>query len=223
MSYSIYRHEVFNGTQIAYCFYNRSLGAKIYSSSCTSLLVFAPSLILSLVYIFIIKKLKKLNKAHGDKAIFRNYSSRSSGAFNSSFNSRNELCTSLIKPVNTVITGNRSFNSLILKRKQTITICLVSLAFYFCQIPLKMFQLFNIFYKFEKTSFENDMVRFKIMNMIFLTTKFLYFLHGMSNPIIYNLMSTKFRHSFRNVILCKHFKTKTQRFNSNFNLNVLNK
>lgn len=223
LSYSAFRYEAFNGTKISYCFYSRSLGAKIYSSSCTSLFVFAPSLILSAVYIYIIRKLKKLNKAHENKGIFRNLSSPSGKGLNNSFNSRSELTTSLIKSTNCVFTSNRSFNSLIIKRKQTITICLVSLAFYFCQIPLKIFQLFNIFYNFETTSTENDMIRFRIMNIIFLTTKFLYFLHGMSNPIIYNLMSSKFRHSFNNIVLCKNLKENNKQFTSNFNLKVLDK
>lgn len=221
LSYSAFRYENYNGTKISYCFFSRSTAAKIYSSSCTSLFVFAPSLILSAVYIFIIRKLKNLNRAHEFKGMLCNLSS--SAASTNSFNSKSELKTSLIKPVNSVISSNRSFSSLILKRKQTITICLVSLAFYFCQIPLKIFQLFNIFYKFENTSAENDMIRFRIMNIIFLTTKFLYFLHGMSNPIIYNLMSTKFRHSFSNIVLCRYQRKNKQKFSANFNLKFLDK
>jgi hypothetical protein len=57
------------------------------------------------------------------------------------------------------------------------------------------------------------MFRFRIMNFIFLFTKFLYFLHGMSNPIIYNLMSTKFRRSFRDVVLCKSLNRTTKQVN----------
>ena len=65
----------------------------------------------------------------------------------------------------------------------------------------------------EHVEIENDIWRFKVMNAIFLFTKFLYFLHGMSNPIIYNLMSTKFNRSFRNVVLCKSIHSnKNQHF-----------
>lgn len=94
-------------------------------------------------------------------------------------------------------------NNLIAKRKQTITLCLVSLTFFFCQIPVKIFQIFNSFYQFESVSEEYDVMIFKRMNIIFLLSKLLYYLHSMSNPIIYNLMSTKFNRSFKNVIFCK--------------------
>lgn len=100
--------------------------------------------------------------------------------------------------------NNNNYSQLISKRKQTIMICFVSLAFFICQLPIKVFQMFNTFYEWQPAA--NQEVasrRFFVLNMIFLCTKLLYFLHGMSNPIIYNLMSTKFNESFRNVILCK--------------------
>jgi hypothetical protein len=87
--------------------------------------------------------------------------------------------------VNKVVSGKSSYGkNLIAKRNQTITICLISLAFFFCQIPIKIFQIFNAFYEFENESAENDLVRFKIINIIFLSSKLLFFLHGMSNPIM---------------------------------------
>lgn len=70
--------------------------------------------------------------------------------------------------------------SLVAKRNQTITLCLVSLAFFFCQMPIKAFQIFNSFYVFDNTSF----TFFRVMNVIFFLSKFLFFLHGMSNPIM---------------------------------------
>lgn len=100
--------------------------------------------------------------------------------------------------------SNNNYSQLISKRKQTIMICFVSLAFFICQLPIKVFQMFNTFYEWQPAANEEVASRrFFILNMIFLCTKLLYFLHGMSNPIIYNLMSTKFNESFRNVILCK--------------------
>lgn len=98
---------------------------------------------------------------------------------------------------------NNNYSQLILKRKQTIMICFISLAFFICQLPIKVFQMFNTFYEYPQVSDEQSAHRFTILNLIFLSAKLLYFLHGMSNPIIYNLMSTKFNESFRKVILCK--------------------
>lgn len=95
--------------------------------------------------------------------------------------------------------------NLVAKRKQTITLCLISLAFFFCQIPIRLFQIFNTFYVFPETD-EDKHTKFKYLNALFLVSKMLYFLHGTSNPIIYNLMSTKFSKSFKSVIFCKSFK-----------------
>jgi hypothetical protein len=104
------------------------------------------------------------------------------------------------------INSRPNFNrkSVINKRKLTITLCLISIAFFFCQLPIRFFQIFNIFYEFESLGVEeHDYNKFKIINIIFLSTKLLYFLHGMSNPLVYNLMSTKFRNSFKKVIFCR--------------------
>lgn len=110
-----------------------------------------------------------------------------------------------LKGSNSIMRPNfNSKKSIITKRKLTITLCLISIAFFFCQLPIRGFQIFNIFYEFESLGVEeHDYIKFKIINIIFLFTKLLYFLHGMSNPIIYNLMSTKFRKSFKKVIFCR--------------------
>ncbi|CAF1055440.1 unnamed protein product [Brachionus calyciflorus] len=218
ISFTTYREENYNGTIISYCYNDRSLFYKIYSSTSTSLFVFAPSFILSAVYLIIIQKLKNINSSfeisllEKTKRDRRSNFSISKSSSCSIFYSNKKECenydfrktssVSFLKQKHSIF-RNSSTSYLIAKRKQTITICLISLAFFFCQIPLKIFQLFNFFYKFESTTIEKDLIRFRIMNFIFLTTKFLYFLHGMSNPIIYNLMSTKFRRSFRKAVLCK--------------------
>jgi hypothetical protein len=64
-------------------------------------------------------------------------------------------------------------------------------------------------YEFETAEGDEDQFddpsasQFKILNFIFLTVKLMYCLQGLSNPIIYNLMSSKFYGSFKSVILCK--------------------
>lgn len=215
-SYSV---ENFNGTVVTYCYNDRnSLFARTYSSSFISMFVFIPSVILSLVYVTLIRKIKKINKFQLVNSNQQNMCKIKRNSTQTSIN-----CSAKNSVYGSFLFKNRysgdskmfwarsldakrnkaSSNSLTTKHRQTVTICLISLAFFFCQIPIKIFQLFNVFYEFEQVSVENDLFRFKVMNAIFLFTKFLFFLHGMSNPIIYNLMSSKFSRSFRNVILCK--------------------
>lgn len=208
-----YNVENFNGTLVPYCYNDRtSRFARIYSSSFISVFVFIPSVILSLVYVSLIRKIRNINKfqmVNSNQKNIKKVKAENNSASNLVYGSllfRNRysddsrifLCRSSKGREKISCT-----NTLTNKHKQTITICLISLAFFFCQIPIKIFQLFNVFYEFEKVSVENDLFRFKVMNTIFLFTKFLFFLHAMSNPIIYNLMSSKFSRSFRNVMLCK--------------------
>jgi hypothetical protein len=315
--YSSYYIDNSNDTVEAYCYIDRSKqSSKYFVATFTAGIIIIPTIFLSLVYVIIVRKLKKLNKSYfshqpsqkennkkNQKVIHfgkSSHSSHSSGAIkpyrgsrahpadavdgdlysspNSSsssfsvkiYNSKTNLQSpsQLLKPLNScsktyLNTKSRSslskgelFNkatensakkfttstknkvndankskyckNLITKRRQTITICLISLAFFFCQIPIKIFQIFNAFYEFV----DNDDSKFLIINSIFLSSKFLFFLHGMSNPIIYNLMSTKFRKSFRNVIMCKplnnnysyahKFFFKTPNSNKNNVLNITN-
>lgn len=282
--FAIYYKEVtnitYNGTPVTQasvemCFYDRSsLLPKIYVSTFTGLVLFTPTLILTGVYIVIIRKLKKLNECYFDhqknktnkassslltgggdetmthnkivdrkssildKIRFINYKGGKNRNRSASFLMRanNELRSdpeyytnnssshsysmrlatqnkkliendkkriqssksfqlsvaskkSLDKTNSTLTNSNKPLRfsygkSLIAKRNQTITICLISLAFFFCQIPIKVFQMFNTFYVFENLNHETDLLRFKVINIIFLCTKLLFFLHGMSNPIM---------------------------------------
>jgi hypothetical protein len=253
-----------------YCYLDRSsMIPKVYLACFISTFVFAPTVVLSGVHIYIVRKLKKLNtsdlfhvniastkrmlkKNHYDAELYNRtaitlkqfykrqiksnnntatttkvttnlassdstaaaadaaatipliaftyqcYDTSSSITLSASSNIQHNSVTkssgNSVKDENTLYTKN-----LIIKRKQTITLCLISLAFFSCQIPIKAFQMFNLFYIFQ----EADPFKFKIIDIIFLSCKLLYFFHGMSNPIIYNLMSTKFRRSFKNAILCK--------------------
>lgn len=291
--FAIYYKEVtnitYNGTPVTQatvemCFYDRSsLLPKIYVSTFTGLVLFTPTLILTGVYIVIIRKLKKLNECYfdhqknkhaskassslltgGDETMTHNkivdrkssildkirfinykganggknrnrsasflmrannelrsdpeyytnnssshsYSMRlatqskkliensekkrmqSSKSFQQSLTSKKSLDkTTTANTLAANSNNNKPLRfsygkSLIAKRNQTITICLISLAFFFCQIPIKVFQMFNTFYVFENLNHETDLLRFKVINIIFLCTKLLFFLHGMSNPIM---------------------------------------
>lgn len=200
------------------CYNDRSSTfPMIYQSTLTSIFLFAPTFILTVLYILIVLKLRRLNKMFADEnrferkneEVMRLMMAKSSGHPNMK-NGKNTRSSSGVEATIRQVSNASNYSQLISKRKQTITICLVSLAFFFCQIPIKCFQIFNSFYKFKNVSHEQDMERFKIMNIIFLSTKLLFYLHTMSNPIIYNLMSSKFSQSFRNVILCKSLNEKSK-------------
>ncbi|RMZ97736.1 hypothetical protein BpHYR1_034444 [Brachionus plicatilis] len=61
--FTSYTVENFNGTMVPYCYNDRtSLFARTYSSTFISLFVFIPSVILSLVYVTLIRKIMKINK-----------------------------------------------------------------------------------------------------------------------------------------------------------------
>ena len=278
ITYTIYKVEynIETNLTLTLCYMDRtSLFYKVYFTSFYFTFIFIPTLVVSVVYLIIIKKLKRLNKfvysseAYLARNRFRSCtiskkSSKEDEAPEHFYNlkeinennceqietyddnkakasvcvyktvrsnkRRNDSARNSLKSkdIDIVLLGDsiasvngslrrKSFNhsskinpysksrkSVINKRKLTITLCLISIAFFFCQLPIRCFQIFNIFYEFESLGVEeHDYIRFKIINIIFLFTKLLYFLHGMSNPIIYNLMSTKFRKAFKKVIFCR--------------------
>lgn len=255
---------------IPYCFIERSTNAsKTYVSIFTSFILFAPTLILTCVYVHIIHKLKTINRRmsynryngssdtnnngsstfflsssylktppnyeHESQALAPNkqqqlvVASVSSAENNSNFVSQNNVYSMRILMYEETLRravchrkqqqGSFCTKNLIKKRKQTITLCLIAMAFCFCQIPIKLFQLFNTFYVWHS---DHD---FKTLNIVYHTTKLIYFFHSMSNPIIYNLMSSKFSRSYRKVLLCKSLSGYSLPNNQKINVcfNKLNK
>lgn len=111
-----------------------------------------------------------------------------------------EIRQSVAKPLIDLSNGNSTLNhNLNIKKRQTISVCFVSLIFFFCVIPIKLFQILK---------FLIDIDNLEITHTVFLISKLLFYTHMMSNPIVYNLMSTKFNRSFKNVLLCKKFRCK---------------
>lgn len=130
---------------------------------------------------------------------------------NGTVDGRRRLSTvSTVKPLIDLSNGNQTIhNNLKLKRRQTISVCFVSLIFFFCVIPIKLFQILK---------FIIDIDNLEITHTVFLISKLLFYTHIMSNPIVYNLMSTKFSRSFKNVLFCKKFKCKIKKSKSSFQL-----
>lgn len=218
-----------SGEIIEYCYLDRTTTlCKAYVSTLISIILFAPTLILTFVYVGIIRNLQTINKRYStpdlDLAASAAHRKHTATNFEIIFRSSQSAAAAAAAAAATessirIILLNRGRDSngvnpklayeeikrsfctknLIRKRRQTIILCTVTMTFFFCQIPIKIFQIFNTFYEWSAS----DDSQFKMLNIIFLTTKLIYCFHPMSNPIIYNLMSSKFSRSYRKVLLCK--------------------
>lgn len=80
----------------------------------------------------------------------------------------------------------------------TIVISLVTLAFFCCQLPIRIFILWSYAKPPMEIIDEHATVKneIQLINIISYLTRFIYFLHCISNPIIYNILSIKFRRAF---------------------------
>jgi hypothetical protein len=216
--------------------------SQIYITTFTTAFLIVPTLILVIVYGTIIDRLKRLNrnflvgknhfqsesrKKNVDTELYHTNNSYEIRALLSPLDSpKNRPTTSLSssktptrKESTASLDGVCCSQNLIQKRKQTITLCLISVAFFMCQMPLKCFQIFNSLYEFETAEDDDEWSasQFKILNFIFLTVKLMYCLQGLSNPIIYNLMSSKFYRSFKSVIFCKSLNPSGRSMLNDFN------
>ena len=109
-------------------------------------------------------------------------------------------CSSAKKPNDSII----RYRTLKLKNSNyTIIILFVTLFFYCFQLPLRIFLLWSYSksYAFnfdisDRTGSDYTEDYIDNVNFISNTVKLIYFLHCISNPIIYNIISTKFRKAF---------------------------
>lgn len=192
------------GETIEYCYIQRAtIVSKLYVSTFVSLILFAPTLILTFVYVGIIRNLRRLNKSYSVQSTAANNLLNSRHhrrplnyeiVFRSKANSTTNVNTNGVAanvspnngadrdrdpsiriilmnrnrggcgdpnrgPVDSRATVNpadvngaidpkisyeeikRSFctNNLIKKRRQTIILCTVAMTFFFCQIPVKVY------------------------------------------------------------------------------------
>jgi hypothetical protein len=191
--------------------------SKIFLLIFLSFFIFVPTIILTFVYLFIICGLKGFKHSNSnDVSTINNqivsFESKKS-KISIKLRKENDIYSELDRLQKTRLiklnknghklsfnftNGNQTLNqTLKLKRRQTISICLVSLFFFFCVIPIKLFQVLKFVINIENL---------EITHSVFLFSKLLFYTHIMSNPIVYNLMSSKFSRSFRKVLFCKNFK-----------------
>ncbi|UJR22374.1 hypothetical protein I4U23_025436 [Adineta vaga] len=79
------------------------------------------------------------------------------------------------------------------KRLNTVIICLVTVAFFACQFPVRIIQLIDMYRHVRNVEVMPQLAWIWIWKL----SKLLFFLNFTANPIIYNILSTKFRRSCR--------------------------
>ncbi|CAM4812824.1 unnamed protein product [Rotaria magnacalcarata] len=79
------------------------------------------------------------------------------------------------------------------KRLNTVIICVVTVAFFACQFPVRVIQLVDMYGRVRN----EDVMSYVAWIWLWKLSKLLFFLNFTANPIIYNILSTKFRRSCR--------------------------
>ena len=222
------------------CILNVNLFHLIYIISFNVLLIFIPTLGLTILYIIIIIKIKRHigfysnsygSKKFGSVKIIRNhsknsyYTSSSAKCINHNPKSR-EASTSMLNvrqrslSVSEILTVQKNSaasetsalksqnhicktvakNNTIGKLKFTIIISSITIVFFCFQLPVRIFLCWSYLNHYMAIFVWNDKLidesNFYIVDVISHLTKIVYLLHCISNPIIYNVVSNKFRKSF---------------------------
>ncbi|CAF3026482.1 unnamed protein product [Rotaria socialis] len=79
------------------------------------------------------------------------------------------------------------------KRLNTVIICVVTVAFFACQFPVRVIQLVDMYGRVRN----EEVMSYVAWIWLWKLSKLLFFLNFTANPIIYNILSTKFRRSCR--------------------------
>ncbi|CAF1015922.1 unnamed protein product [Adineta steineri] len=82
------------------------------------------------------------------------------------------------------------------KRLNTVIICVVTVAFFACQFPVRIIQLIDMYGRIQNVETMPHLVWIWLWKL----SKLLFFLNFTANPIIYNILSTKFRRSCRRLL-----------------------
>lgn len=190
------------------------------------LLIFIPIVVLSVVYIYIIYKLRFYRKTpehmrsksiRSEGGASLNLKKENSSAENrplrlSPISGKSEATTSSIKkgsPLQCSTVKSQRF-------KNAIKISLIGWAFFCCQVPVRTFLLWSYYHHhnfppyidldtnttnstsssheniFHQPIFEN----YALTDLVARACTVIYYLHCVSNSVIYNISSTKFRNAF---------------------------
>jgi hypothetical protein len=96
----------------------------------------------------------------------------------------------------------------------TIILSIITLCFFLCQLPMRIFLLWSYYKNYASPELISETASSEqistdtlfMIDVISNLTTLVYFLHCISNPIIYNLASVKFRKSFVSLTTLRNFK-----------------
>ena len=161
---------------------------------------------LLILYVFIIIEVRKLVKPFDAEDFENKRKIRDSLELNKNYGTelkqknQKQLHLSLRKDsIASHLNTNRLKNS-----KYTIIISIVAIIFYCGQLPVRVFQSWSYIHYYiymtfkHETHLTNDL-NVDIINSIYRISSFIYYLHCISNPIIYNFLSSKFRQGFQSI------------------------
>lgn len=195
-----------HSTPVSQCVLNLTSNDMIYVHVLYAMLIFIPIIGLSIIYIYIIYKLRTYNKASelDNNEHVTNASVRFSNNLENS-----SLVSSLRLPPRA--NSRISFEEKKRRRfKNAIMVTLIGWAFFCCQLPLRTFLLWSysthhasptyLSIMNESSSSTASVVtaadNHRAIDLLSNIASTFYFLHCVSNSIIYNIMSTKFRRAF---------------------------
>ena len=182
------------------CYLNMTRNDLAYIFCFNTLLIFIPTIGLAILYMMIIVKLKRrhipfgksknLNQLDGINEITEAFLQNSYSLSVQAKSNRTSIITLSSKKCDK-------------KTRQTIIISIVTVVFYCCQLPARLFLCWSYLNDSVVISFENSNSlsheNFYFLNLFSHIVTLIYFLHCISNPIIYNLLSSKFRKAFMSV------------------------
>ena len=195
------------------CHLNAELRDIVYILSYNIIVLFFPAIALTVLYIFIIIKLKKRNRNFRTIIQFQKYrksNADSQSTINSLYsNYRADSRTQYIEEKISLRTIPSCLNQISIlsrpssskkKSKFTIIFLIMAIVFFCCQLPVRIFQCWSYlhFYTSSKNAGEGVVeqlseLELKFINILSQALSLIYFLHCISNPIIYNIQSSKFR------------------------------
>lgn len=170
------------------CSLNMNKSNLIYVLSLNVVLIFIPAVGLSVLYIIIIFKIRQTHKVAKTLKLRNQLNDVCLNDEKGSRRSKN-LSTRVKKGSNK-------------KSKITIIISITTILFYCCQLPVRIFLSWSYFRDYAyRTNLNLKQysvfdVNSHTINHVSKAVTIIYFLQCISNPIIYNLLSSRFRKTF---------------------------